>query len=41
MKKVLASLIDSLTVFSLMLIGGFITPFMDDSETVHSDATDA
>ena len=35
------NLIDSLTVFSLMLIGGFITPFMDDSETVHSDTTDA
>lgn len=35
------NLIDSLTVFSLMIIGGFISPFMDDSETVPSDDTDA
>lgn len=27
------NLIDSLTVFSLMIIGGFIGPFMDDSKT--------
>ncbi len=41
MKKVLASLIDSLTVFGLMLGTGFIGPFMDEVETVHSDTTDA
>ena len=40
MKNLIGSLIDSLAVFSLMLIGGFIVPFMDDSETDSSFDTE-
>jgi len=35
------NLIDSITVFSLMLIGGFIGPFVDSEETDHSGDTQA
>ena len=34
------NLIDSITVFALMLIGGFIGPFMDDPETVSTFDTE-
>lgn len=34
------NLIDSLTVFALMIFGGFVTPFMDDTESDHSFDTE-
>ena len=40
MKKLLASLIDSIMVFGLMLGTGFIAPFRDDTESVHQDETE-
>lgn len=35
------NLIDSLTVFALMIIGGFIDPFRDSEDTDYSGTTDA